>query len=42
MDRDTRIVAPPAGESRIEVYDVSGKIVMAGAIDIHSQSPAAM
>ncbi len=34
--RDDRIVAPPAGETPDAVYDVSGKIVMAGAIDIHS------
>ena len=34
--RDTRIVdAPPAGKADA-TYDVSGKIVMAGAIDIHS------
>ncbi len=34
--RDDRIVAPPTGETPDAVYDVSGKIVMAGAIDIHS------
>ena len=34
--RGDRIVAPPQGETPDEVYDVSGKIVMAGAIDIHS------
>jgi formylmethanofuran dehydrogenase subunit A len=34
--RDDRIVDPPAGESPDAVYDVKGKIVMAGAIDIHS------
>lgn len=35
--RDTRIVAPPAaGGGADETYDASGKIVMAGAIDIHS------
>src|SRR5215471_11273870 len=31
-----RIVAAPLGKQADEVYDVSGKIVMAGAIDIHS------
>ncbi|MGQ0445064.1 MAG: formylmethanofuran dehydrogenase subunit A [Beijerinckiaceae bacterium] len=31
-----RIVAAPAGRLADEVHDVSGKIVMAGAIDIHS------
>jgi formylmethanofuran dehydrogenase subunit A len=34
--RDDRIVDPPVGESPDAVYDVKGKIVMAGAIDIHS------
>jgi formylmethanofuran dehydrogenase subunit A len=34
--RDDRIVAAPPGGSADETYDVSGKIVMAGAIDIHS------
>ena len=34
--RGDRIVAPPQGATPDEVYDVSGKIVMAGAIDIHS------
>ena len=35
--RDGRIVAPPSRETRAdETYDLSGKIVMAGAIDIHS------
>jgi formylmethanofuran dehydrogenase subunit A len=34
--RGDRIVAPPQGETPDAVYDVSGKIVMAGAIDIHS------
>jgi formylmethanofuran dehydrogenase subunit A len=34
--RDDRIVAPPQGEKPDAVYDVSRKIVMAGAIDIHS------
>jgi formylmethanofuran dehydrogenase subunit A len=35
--RDGRIVAPPAGDARAEeTYDATGKIVMAGAIDIHS------
>ena len=33
---DGRIVAPPPGGKADETYDVSGKIVMAGAIDIHS------
>ena len=31
-----RIVAAPQGRQADEVHDVSGKIVMAGAIDIHS------
>src|SRR5262245_29832791 len=31
-----RIVAPPLGKQVDDVHDVSGKIVMAGAIDIHS------
>jgi formylmethanofuran dehydrogenase subunit A len=35
--RDGRIVAAPAGEGRPDdTYDAAGKIVMAGAIDIHS------
>ena len=35
--RDGRIVAPPPRETRADTtYDVSGKIVMAGGIDIHS------
>jgi formylmethanofuran dehydrogenase subunit A len=35
--RDARIVAAPAAGSRAdETYDAAGKIVMAGAIDIHS------
>jgi formylmethanofuran dehydrogenase subunit A len=34
--RDDRIVVPAAHETPDAVYDVSGKIVMAGAIDIHS------
>ncbi len=34
--RGDRIVAPPQGETPDAVYDVSDKIVMAGAIDIHS------
>ena len=35
--RDGRIVAPPpAGTRPDETYDAAGKIVMAGAIDIHS------
>ncbi len=31
-----RIVAKPDGRDPDEVHDVSGKIVMAGAIDVHS------
>ena len=31
-----RIIAAPQGKLADEVHDVSGKIVMAGAIDIHS------
>lgn len=35
--KDGKIIATPAVDSRIDQeYDVSGKIVMAGAIDIHS------
>ena len=34
--RDSRIIEAPAGETPDDVFDVSGKIVMAGAIDIHS------
>ena len=34
--QDGKIVAPPAGARIDRTYDVSGKIVMAGAIDIHS------
>ncbi|MFZ0557826.1 MAG: formylmethanofuran dehydrogenase subunit A [Methylovirgula sp.] len=34
--RGDRIIAPPQGETPDAVYDVSGKIVMAGAIEIHS------
>jgi formylmethanofuran dehydrogenase subunit A len=33
---DGRIVAPPEGRSPDADYDVSGHVVMAGAIDIHS------
>ncbi len=33
---DDRIVAAPQGRQPDEAHDVSGKIVMAGAIDIHS------
>ncbi|MGH6834681.1 MAG: formylmethanofuran dehydrogenase subunit A [Methylocella sp.] len=33
---DGHIAAPPRGRQPDEVHDVSGKIVMAGAIDIHS------
>ena len=33
---DARIVAAPVGRQPDQVHDVSGKIVMAGAIDIHS------
>ena len=31
-----RIVAEPLGRKADQIYDVTGKIVMAGAIDIHS------
>ncbi|HEY0438928.1 MAG TPA: formylmethanofuran dehydrogenase subunit A [Xanthobacteraceae bacterium] len=34
--RDGGIVAPPPGGKAAESFDASGKIVMAGAIDIHS------
>ena len=34
--RDGRIVDPPAEDAPQETYDATGKIVMAGAIDIHS------
>jgi formylmethanofuran dehydrogenase subunit A len=34
--RDDRIVDPPAGARADDTHDVSGKIVMAGGIDIHS------
>jgi formylmethanofuran dehydrogenase subunit A len=34
--RDGRIVAPPMGARAETTYDAAGKIVMAGAIDIHS------
>jgi formylmethanofuran dehydrogenase subunit A len=35
--RDSRIVDPPSGNVRADsTHDVTGKIVMAGAIDIHS------
>jgi formylmethanofuran dehydrogenase subunit A len=35
--RDGRIVAAPSGDAGAdEIYDATGKIVMAGAIDIHS------
>jgi formylmethanofuran dehydrogenase subunit A len=34
--RDGRIVEPPAGAHAGATYDAAGKIVMAGAIDIHS------
>jgi formylmethanofuran dehydrogenase subunit A len=34
--RDGRIVAPPTGARAEATYDAAGKIVMAGAIDIHS------
>ncbi|MGH6863368.1 MAG: formylmethanofuran dehydrogenase subunit A, partial [Methylocella sp.] len=33
---DGHIAVPPHGRLADEVHDVSGKIVMAGAIDIHS------
>ena len=32
-----RIAAPPGGDARIEgEYDVTGQVVMAGAIDLHT------
>ncbi len=35
--RDDHIVAPPPADERIDrVYDLAGKIVMAGAIDMHT------
>ncbi|MBV9239388.1 MAG: formylmethanofuran dehydrogenase subunit A, partial [Xanthobacteraceae bacterium] len=34
--RDGRIVAPPREPRPDTTYDISGKIVMAGGIDIHS------
>jgi formylmethanofuran dehydrogenase subunit A len=34
--KDSHIVEPPQGAKPDQTYDVSGKIVMAGAIDIHS------
>ncbi|MCA1853200.1 MAG: formylmethanofuran dehydrogenase subunit A, partial [Beggiatoa sp.] len=35
--RDGRIVAPPLdGETIAREYDLSGRVVMAGAIDIHT------
>ena len=34
--RDGRIVDAPAGGTVDESYDISNKIIMAGAIDIHS------
>ncbi|MEO5861710.1 MAG: formylmethanofuran dehydrogenase subunit A [Burkholderiales bacterium] len=35
--RDGRIVAPPSADERIDcVHDLAGKIVMAGAIDMHT------
>jgi formylmethanofuran dehydrogenase subunit A len=34
--RDGRIVEPPPGEAADETYAAAGKIVMAGAIDVHS------
>jgi formylmethanofuran dehydrogenase subunit A len=34
--RDSHIIDAPHGETPDQVFDVSGKIVMAGAIDIHS------
>jgi len=33
---DGRIIAAPEGRTPDEVYDVTGKIVMAGAVDMHS------
>src|SRR5262249_49103439 len=37
-----RIVAPPAKQKPCETYDVRGKIIMAGAVDIHSPIAGAM
>src|SRR5207247_725791 len=34
--RDGRIIEPPPGGTADETYDATGKILMAGAIDIHS------
>ena len=34
--RDGRIVAPPGNEQAIQEYDLSCKVVMAGAIDMHT------
>ena len=34
--RDGRIVDAPAGDGADDTYDAAGKVVMAGAIDIHS------
>ena len=34
--RDGRITAPPTEGGEVETVDVSGKVVMAGALDIHS------
>src|SRR5579871_6821781 len=34
--RDGRIVEAPAGAAAHETFDASGKIIMAGGIDIHS------
>lgn len=34
--RDGRVVAPPASGKADETFDVRGKVVMAGGIDIHS------
>ncbi len=34
--RDGRIIAKPGNEKPDQVYDLSGKIVMAGAMDLHS------
>jgi formylmethanofuran dehydrogenase subunit A len=33
---DGKIIAPPKGQEADKVYDVTGHVVMAGAIDIHS------
>jgi len=37
-----RIVAPPAKQKPCETYDVRGKVIMAGAVDIHSHIAGSM